>query len=269
MSNTVLITGATGSIGMKLRRHFADHDIRLRLLCLNPRNDPQVTTADLSVYDEAWARQFEDVDAVIHLAGDAYATASWESVQRFNIDLTLNVFRAAQSHRAKRIVFASSNWVMAGYRFGSERLTTTLAPWPINAYGCGKLLCERAGRQLNPQGGISFIALRIGCCQHIPGNIPGPQIEHGLWGQQMWLSDRDLCHGVERAVLAEHVPFAILNLMSDNPGMRWDLDQTRQVIGYRPSDGHIAVSTPDMEEHEQLARLKWEMSERFEQLSAT
>ena len=76
MSNTVLITGATGSIGMKLRRHFADCDIRLRLLCLNPCNDPQVTTADLSVYDEAWARQFEDVDAVIHLAGDAYATTN-------------------------------------------------------------------------------------------------------------------------------------------------------------------------------------------------
>jgi NAD+ dependent glucose-6-phosphate dehydrogenase len=114
VSDTLLITGATGSIGTKLRRHFADRDVRLRLLCLNPRQDPQVTTADLSVYDEAWARQFDAVDAVIHLAGDPYATASWESVQRFNIDLTLNVFRAAQSYRAKRIVFASSNWVMAG-----------------------------------------------------------------------------------------------------------------------------------------------------------
>jgi nucleoside-diphosphate-sugar epimerase len=268
MNNTVLITGATGSIGMKLRRHFADRDIRLRLLCLNPHNDPQVTTADLSVYEEAWARQFEAVDAVVHLAGDASATASWKSVQRFNIDLTLNVFRAAQSYHAKRIVFASSNWVMAGYRFGSERLNTGLAPRPINAYGCGKLLCERAGRQLSQETGIAFIALRIGCCQHIPGNIPGPHIEHGLWGQRMWLSDRDLCHGVERAVFAENVPFAVLNLMSDNPGMRWDLEQTRQVIGYAPRDGHVAVSTPAMEEHEQLARLNWDMYDRLEHMPA-
>jgi len=182
--------------------------------------------------------------------------------------LTLNVFRAAQGYHAKRIVFASSNWVMAGYRFGTERLTTELPPRPINPYGCGKLLCERAGRQLARQSGASFIALRIGCCQHIAGNIPGPQIEHGLWGQQMWLSDRDLCHGVERAAFAENVPFAVLNLMSDNPGMRWDLEQARQVIGYAPRDGHLAISTPAIEEHEQLARLKWDVSARFDQMSA-
>ncbi len=268
MSNTIVITGATGSIGNKLRRHFADCDVRLRLLCLNRGNDPQVSTADLSIYDEVWARQFEAVDAVIHLAGDAYATASWAAVQRFNIDLTLNVYRAAQTYGAGRIVFASSNWVMAGYRFASERLTTQLAPRPVNPYGCGKLFCERAGYQLSQQTGISFIALRIGCCQHIAGNIPGPQIEHGLWGQQMWLSDRDLCHGVERAAFAGNVPFAVLNLMSDNPGMRWDLERTRQVIGYAPRDGHVPVITSAIEEHERLARLKWDIGDRFEQIGA-
>jgi NAD+ dependent glucose-6-phosphate dehydrogenase len=269
MSKTLLITGATGSIGTKLRAHFADRDVKLRLLCLNPCNDPQVTTADLSEYDEAWARTFEGVDAVIHLAGDPYATASWESVQKFNIELSLNVFRAAQQYHAKRIVFASSNWVMAGHRFGTERLTTDLPPWPINPYGCGKLLCEYAGRQLARQSGVSFIALRIGFCQHIAGNIPGPQIEHGLWGQQMWLSNRDLCHGVECAAFANTVPFAVLNLMSDNPGMRWDLEQTRKVIGYAPLDGHVAVSSPEIEEHERLARLKWDVTARFDQMSAT
>jgi NAD+ dependent glucose-6-phosphate dehydrogenase len=268
VSKTVLVTGATGSIGTKVRKHFADRDIRLRLLCLNPSRDPEVMTADLSHYDETWARQFENVDAVIHLAGDPYATASWASVQRLNIDLTLNVFRAAHDHLAKRIVFASSNWVMTGYRFGSERLTTELEPRPINPYGCGKLLCERAGRQLMQQTGISFIALRIGCCQHTPGNNPGPQIEHGLWGQQMWLSDRDLCQGMERAALAEDVPYAVLNLMSDNPGMRWDIEQTRRVIGYAPRDGHLAVTTPAIEEHERLARLKCELADRLEQISA-
>ena len=268
MSKTVLITGATGSIGTKLREHFAARDFRLRLLCLNPQGDPDVVTADLSRYDETWARHFEGADAVIHLAGNPYATASWASVQSINIDLTLNVFRAAQNHRVGRIVFASSNWVMAGYRFTSERLTTELAPRPINPYGCGKLFCERAGRQLAQQTGISFIALRIGCCQHIPGNNPGPQIEHGLWGQQMWLSDRDLCHGMERAALAEDVPFAVLNLMSDNPGMRWDIEQTRRVIGYMPRDNHRAVSTPGIEEHERLARLSFELRDRLEQISA-
>ena len=146
-------------------------------------------------------------------------------------------------------------------------MTTDLAPWPINPYGCGKLLCERAGRLLALQSAVSCIALRIGCCQHIAGNIPGPQIEHGLWGQQMWLSDRDLCHGVERAAFAENVSFAVLNLMSDNAGMRWDLDQTRQVIGYAPRDSHLAISTPAIEAAEELARLNWDLCARYAQIS--
>ena len=84
----------------------------------------------------------------------------------------------------------------------------------------------------------------------------------------MWLSDRDLCHGVERAVFAEHVPFAVLNLISDNPGMRWDIDETRRVIGYMPRDGHRAITTATIDEHEKLARLKLEISERLEQITA-
>ena len=268
MNKTVVLTGAGGSIGRKLRSHFEALGATLRLLCLNSAGDPSVATADLSVYDETWAGHFESADAVIHLAGDPYATASWESVQKNNIDLTLNVLHAAQRHGAKRFVFASSNWVMAGYRFGTERLTPPLPPWPINPYGCGKLLCERAGRQWSAEYNIPFIALRIGCCQHIPGNVPGPQIEHGIWGQQMWLSDRDLCHGVERAVLVEGVSFAVLNLMSDNPGMRWDLTETRRVIGYEPRDSYQAVSTPLIEEHDQVARLHSEVDARLRQLTA-
>ena len=43
---------------------------------------------------------------------------------------------------------------------------------------------------------------------------------------------------MERAILAKNVEFAVLNLMSDNPGMRWDIVETRAVIGYDPQDGH-------------------------------
>ena len=244
MIKTVLITGATGSIGTKLRRHFSSQpSFDLRLLCLNKVSDPDVFTADLAEYDKAWTEMFEGVNVVVHLAGDPYSTASWTSVQRNNIDLTLNVFRAAEEYAVKRLVFASSNWVMAGYRFENKaQLTTSLPPWPINPYGCGKLFGERAGRDLSERTGMSFIALRIGYCQHVEGNVPGPHMENGVWGQRMWLSDRDLCHGVERAVVAENVSFAVLNLMSANPGMRWDIDTTRLTIGYQPQDGHIAVN---------------------------
>jgi dTDP-4-dehydrorhamnose reductase len=253
MAPTVLITGASGSIGRKLRTHFKTLGWRMRLLCLNPAGEADVLTADLATYDIAWARHFERVDAVIHLAGQPSPLADWDSVQRLNIDLTFNVMKAALAHGARRVVFASSNWVMAGYRFGTERLTTDMPPKPINPYGISKLMGERTGRAASAEG-LSFLALRIGWCQHTPGNYPGAHMAQGLWGQQMWLSDRDLCQAMERAVLAESIDFAVLNLMSDNPGMRWDIEATKQAIGYLPRDGHRAVLSETAAKFDATAR---------------
>ena len=87
---------------------------------------------------------------------------------------------------------------------------------------------------------------------------------YGSWGQQMWLSDRDICHGMERAVLAQDVPFAILNLMSDNPGMRWDIEQTREVIGYQPGDGHAAVLSQEERAFEERARSEYAAMQELE-----
>jgi hypothetical protein len=50
--------------------------------------------------------------------------------------------------------------------------------------------------------------------------------------------------------------------------MRWDIEETRRVIGYHPQDGHVAVSTPAIEEAQRLARLEREMVARLEQLSS-
>ena len=263
MSKTVLITGATGSIGRKLRAHFATLGWTQRLLCLNPARDPKVRTADLTEYDEAWAAQFAGVDAVIHLAGVPSPLATWAEAVRVNVDMTMHVVRAARAHGAKRVVFASSNWVMAGRRFGTERLTTDLPPYPLNPYGVSKLMGERIGASAAAEG-LSFIALRIGFCQHSPGNLPGPHMLYGAWGQLMWLSDRDLCDAMERAVLAEGVGFAVLNLMSDNPGMRWDIDATRRVIGYAPRDGAAAVVTDAIRRQEESARRMRELGQDLE-----
>ena len=53
----------------------------------------------------------------------------------------------------------------------------------------------------------------------------------------------DLASYQEARGTAENVPFAAVNLMSANPGMRWDIEETRTVVGYLPH-GHLAVE-PD------------------------
>jgi NAD+ dependent glucose-6-phosphate dehydrogenase len=125
------------------------------------------------------------------------------------------------------------------------------------------LFGERLGRSLAERRDLSVIAFRIGWCQKEHGNRPGPHMSMGSWGQQMWLSDRDLCQAMERAILAKNVEFAVLNLMSDNPGMRWDIVETRAVIGYDPQDGHAAVVTDEIAEREEMVRLEYELGDRL------
>jgi NAD+ dependent glucose-6-phosphate dehydrogenase len=242
MSKSPLITGAAGNIGTKLRAHFSELGWTVRALDAHPCHDGMIVMADLAEWDDSWARQFAGVDTVIHLAGDPSPQASWASVQRLNIDLTANVYEAVARHNVRRVVFASSNWVMAGHRPGTGALTTDMEPYPINPYGVSKLIGERMGRALHLRCGTSVICFRIGYVQR-GDNRPGTHMGWSSWGQTMWLSNRDLCHAMERAVLADGVGFAVLNLMSENPGMRWDIETTKQTIGYAPQDGAAPIVT--------------------------
>ena len=97
---TVLITGAAGNIGSKLRAHFTALGWSLRLLDADAHGDAAIQQADLTQWDAAWTEQFAGVDTVIHLAGDPSSHATWASVQRLNIDLTANVFEAAAVQRS-------------------------------------------------------------------------------------------------------------------------------------------------------------------------
>jgi NAD+ dependent glucose-6-phosphate dehydrogenase len=235
---TVLITGATGNIGRKLRTHLAaTGKYQLRLLCLNPAGDPSVQTADLSVFDPTWAAAFDGVDTVLHVAADPSPRAGWGRVQSRNIDLLLNVMVAAQQHHVRRVVFASSNFVVAGHRFGRDPLTTTMEPAPINPYGASKLFGERIGKMFAERYGVSFIAFRIGVCQRANDNKHGPWIPFGHWGQAMWVSDRDLCRAFEHAIDDERIQFGVYNLVSRNPGMRWEIDSLARDLGFVPQDG--------------------------------
>jgi hypothetical protein len=82
----------------------------------------------------------------------------------------------------------------------------------------------------------------------------------------MWLSDRDLGQAMEAAVCAENIPFTILNLMSANPGMRWDIETTRRTIGYAPQDGAAPVLTETIEQDESAAHDLRRMAERLDAL---
>jgi hypothetical protein len=53
----------------------------------------------------------------------------------------------------------------------------------------------------------------------------------------MWLSNRDFCQLMTQCILADSsIRFAVINGMSANTGMRWDIENTKRLIGYEPMD---------------------------------
>jgi nucleoside-diphosphate-sugar epimerase len=233
----IVITGAAGNLGRKIASHLESrNDYDLTLLDINPGGDPEIVSADLSRSDDSWEQHFEGVDTVVHMAAEPRPHAPWESLEKLNIDLAINVYSAAVAKGARRLIFASSNAAMGGYRDEKGPITHDLPTRPANYYGVTKVVGERIGKLFSERHGLSVICLRIGAVG-TGENRPDPALRH--WWQWMWLSNRDLCEAVEKAIDAENVQFAVLNVMSSNAGMRWDLSETRRVLGYEPRDGHV------------------------------
>ncbi|GAB5511296.1 MAG: NAD(P)-dependent oxidoreductase [Hyphomicrobiales bacterium] len=240
----VLITGAGGHLGRKLFDALEqDTDHQVSGIDIRPVDHPDIHIADLSG-DEDWANLLGGVDVIVHLAGDREPTATWSSAIKNNMDATLQLYHHATQMGVKRVVLASSNWIHGDKRFTDDRLNRDTPPGPVNAYGVSKLFCERTGAYFADHHDLSVICLRIGWTQWTHDNQPGHHMAMGRWGQEMWLSDRDFLSGMRCAIEADDVQFAALNLMSENTGMRWDISETRQIIGYVPQDSYSPRVTP-------------------------
>ncbi len=242
-----LITGASGTLGSKLSQYLRGQS---ELTLLDQVETPGVIVADLSRWDEKWVSHFKGVDAVVHFAGNPIAFDEWDALLEPNVDAVLNVFEAAARNGVRRVVFASSNHVMGGYRDISEaQITEELTPRPgvqyfangeernSAVYGATKLFGERIGKHFAEVRGLEVLSVRIGWVwkgKNLPGELPS---ERGDWFRNMWLSDRDFLHLMERCLIstlpARHM---IVNGMSSNSGMRWDLSVALNLLGYAPQD---------------------------------
>lgn len=237
---TILITGAAGNIGRKLRAAWADaYDLVLIDRVSDP-DDPDLIVADLAELDEGWTAHFFGVDTVIHLAADPNSSATWEDLERPNLDAAANVFHAAALAGVERLIFASSNHAMGGYRdLDDLPITVALPPRPDGPYGATKLMAERLGRSLGRAFEITFIALRLGWVQ--PGENR-PETLPDDWSRALWLSNNDLVRLFDCAVEAELDDrlFVVANGMSNNRGMRWDLGPAAELLGFSPEDDAYA-----------------------------
>ncbi len=237
---TVLITGANGNIGRKLRSAWADAYDLVLIDRVADLDDPDVIVADLADLDESWLSHFHGVDTVIHLAANPNEFASWEELEGPNLDALANVFHAAALAGVDRLIFASSNHAMGGYReLGDMPITVDLPPRPDGPYGAAKFMGERFGRSLGRAFDITFIALRLGWVQSGPNR---PETLPDDWARTHWLSNNDLIRLFDCAVEAELGDnlFVVVNGLSSNRGTRWDLTPATELLGYSPGDDAYA-----------------------------
>lgn len=223
---TVLITGAAGRMGSRLRADLPAFGWDLR--CLDLAAPPDEAALPWTIGDAAdpgvAASAMDGVDAVVHLAGIP-GEADFAELRHANIEATYQVFEAAQRAGVRRIVYASSNHAVGCHEKG-ELLTTAVRPRPDSLYGVTKVFGEALGSYYADRYGLDVAALRIGSCFERP---PG---ERGL---ATWLSPADSVRLVDTVLRAPSFGFRVLYGISANTRGWWDLEPALR-LGYRPED---------------------------------
>lgn len=236
----VLLTGAAGRIGTAFRIAHG-HDYRFRLADLQPESLNEtpgeghearwLDAADAAACAAACA----GIDTVVHLAADPSPEAGWEdSLLDNNIRGVVNIFRAASEAGCRRVIFASSVHAVGGYPPG-EPIADDAPPQPTNLYGASKAFGEAVAATY-AAAGLSGIAIRIGAY-----DAPWFYEERDPRAAAAYVSARDLNQLLVRCIETPGVSYAVVAGVSANHPNRFNLRQTRALLGYAPVDDGFRV----------------------------
>jgi NAD+ dependent glucose-6-phosphate dehydrogenase len=230
----ILLTGAAGRIGTAFRLAHG-HDYRFRLADLEtgslsetPGKGHEIIRLDVSDAAACHAA-CAGIDTVIHLAADPRPDAPWESLLQNNIRGVVNICDAALAAGCQRVVFASSAHAIVAYP-PELTLADDAPPRPGNLYGASKVFGEGVLSAFAARG-LSGVAIRIGAYdapwfyEDTDDNIAAA-----------YISPRDMNQLLVRAIETPDIPFAVVAGISNNRQRRFDLRQTRALLGYQPQD---------------------------------
>lgn len=153
---TIGITGASGVLGRALVDELVRQnrtDLRMFGRCGTGGTGHQyVERYDFS--PQAWA----GIDCVVHLAGATNANAPAADLTLANVDLTINVARAAAAAGVRRFVFVSSLGVHG--KSAREAVSPVSPILPDNPYARSKVAAERAIRSVCEESELELVILR-------------------------------------------------------------------------------------------------------------
>jgi uronate dehydrogenase len=223
---TVLITGASGGIGTRLRSLLKGVYPRLRLSDLKaPADlaaDENFAAADLA--DLAAVEKVVDgVDGIVHLGGHS-VEGSWETILSANIVGCYNLFEAARRKGVARIVFASSNHAV-GFYPRSRRIGIDDHVRPDSRYGVSKAFGEALGALYAFKHGLRVTCIRI-------GNFGDEPVDRRRLS--IWLKPEDLVQLCRIGLDHPDIHFEIFYGASHNERSWWDNHRAYD-LGYRPT----------------------------------
>ena len=223
----VLITGAAGGIGRRLREDIRGVYPTVRLSDRVPvdpaRDGEEVMTADLT--DLAACEAIcAGVDGIVHLGGQS-VEADWGTVLQANIVGCHNLFEAARRQGVQRVVFASTNHVIGFYR-RTTRIDHAVPPRPDSRYGVSKAFGEALGRYYADKHGLRVLSIRIGHFAERPMDRRRLSI---------WISPRDFLQLVRIGLEHPELHYEIVYGASESDRSWWD-NANAYGLGYKPQD---------------------------------
>src|SRR3984885_10398717 len=222
---TVLITGAAGDIGSRLREllqgvypHLRASDIR------TPSNltaGDDFIAADLADYAQV-EKIVAGVEGIVHLGGFS-VEGSWDVIHNANIVGCYNLFEAAYRAGVKRVIFASSNHAMGFYPRG-QKIGVDVTARPDSRYGVSKAFGEALGALYADKHGMRVTCVRI-------GNVADAPVDERRLS--IWIKPEDLAQLVRIGLEHPGIRYEIFYGASDNAASWWANSNTRR-FGYRP-----------------------------------
>jgi uronate dehydrogenase len=223
----VLLTGAAGGIGSRLRAPLREAATELRLSDIAPleaeAENETVHPADLADLDALRAAA-DGVDAVVHLGG-VPEEAPFEELAPANLVGCYHAYEAARLGGAERFVFASSGHA-TGFYTPDHRLVGNEPPRPDSLYGVTKVYGEALGRLYHDKFGMRVACLRIGSFLERPSD---PR------SLATWLSVPDAARLVLACLTSPELQFSVLYGVSANTRSWWAAAPGRR-LGYEPQD---------------------------------
>ena len=221
----ILVTGAAGQIGARLRKLLKGVYPRIRWSDMRkPADlapDEEFVIADLA--DIAQVEKIvTGIDGIVHLGGFS-VEGPWQTILNSNIVGCYNLFEAAYRAKVQRVVFASSNHAV-GFYPRAQKIGVDVTLRPDSRYGVSKAFGEAIGAFYADKHSLRVTCLRI-------GNVADAPIDQRRLS--IWLAPQDLVQLIRIGLEHPDIRFEVFYGASDNEAAWWDNSNARR-YGYKP-----------------------------------